>query len=102
MSQWTFEDDRWRGPTPKAAAGVGPIPPGQVEEGQDEDMVDTSAAVAATVAVSSGRLRLARSLSCPIRRFLEALAAPMLEMNGIDSCYYEILPNCFELDGPKN
>lgn len=70
-SQLTLEDDRWRGPTPKAATGV---------IGLDEDMVDTraAAAVAATVAVSSGLLRLlvlARPcvLCCPIRRFLAVL-----------------------------
>ena len=83
MSQLTLEEDRWRGPTPKAATGViglrlrlGPIRP--VDE-DDEDMVDTSAAaaVAAAVAVSSGWLRLlARPcvLCCPIRRFLAVLA----------------------------
>jgi len=54
-SPCVFEDDRWSGPTPKAATGVGPMP--QVEE--EEDMVETSAATA--VAATSG-LRLASAL----------------------------------------
>ena len=53
-SPCVFEDDRWSGPTPKAATGVGPMP--QVEE---EDMVETSAATA--VAATSG-FRLASAL----------------------------------------
>lgn len=55
-SPCVFEDDRWSGPTPKAATGVGPMP--QVEE-EEEDMVETSAATA--VAATSG-LRLASAL----------------------------------------
>ena len=78
MSQLALEDDRWRGPTPKAATGViglRPIP----GDDDGDDMVDTraAAAVAAAAAVSSGLRLLARpcALFCPIRRFRAVLAA---------------------------